>query len=196
MHGPYLKRGSTTTMIETWFVLPVGSNPAPISASNVRETSDYCSLAKSARLILLHCQKLEVSLRDDNLFTGSSGKTSLGLSKCFSRTGCWAYGGWLCCYTTRVAAGKLPLIVTSKPQYFCSAFRLSQLPSLSPTFHFVCANHNFWQTFANCRWAKDSTMDTQDTASGLSTGVLRHSYYVLATRFGTTLSLLFRRFGE
>ena len=95
------------------------------------------------------------------LFTDSTGKTSPGLSKCFSRIGCWAYGGWLCCYTTRVAAGKLLLIVTSKPHYFRSSFRLSQLPSLSPTFYFVCVNHNFWQSFANCRWAKDSTIDTQ-----------------------------------
>ena len=42
------------------------------------------------------------------LFTGSSGNTSLDLSM----IGCWAYGGWLCSYTTRIAAGKLPLIVT------------------------------------------------------------------------------------
>ena len=34
--------------------------------------SDYCSLAKSARLILLHCQKLEVLLRDDNLSEGET----------------------------------------------------------------------------------------------------------------------------
>ena len=78
---------------------------------SVHIRSNYCSLAKSARLIILHCQKLEVSLRDDNVnlredslsegktITGSSGKTSLDLSKCFSRIGCWAYRGWLCCYT-------------------------------------------------------------------------------------------------
>ena len=87
------------------------------------------------------------------LFTGSSGKTSVDLSKYFSRIGCWGYGG--CCYTTRVAAGKVPLIVTSYiifASYLCKflckflcettllpfrvlfripAFQLSQLPQLS-----------------------------------------------------------------
>ena len=54
--------------------------------------SNYCILAKSARLIIfffLHCQKLEVSFAmitsvRVKLFTGSSGKTSLDLSKRFS----------------------------------------------------------------------------------------------------------------
>ena len=32
--------------------------------------------------------------------------------------------------------------------------------SLSPTFHFVYANHDFWPSFANCRWAKNSTRRT------------------------------------
>ena len=73
----------------------------------------YCSLAKSGRLICIakswefHFVML-TSVRAKQF--GSSGKTSLDLS---SRIGCWAYGGRLCCYTTRTAAGKLPLIVTS-----------------------------------------------------------------------------------
>ena len=45
-------------------------------------------VSQSQRNSFLHWQKLEVSLRDDKLsegetFTGSSGKTSLYLSKCF-----------------------------------------------------------------------------------------------------------------
>ena len=94
--------------------------------------SKYCSLAKSGRLICIarsweFCFAMITSVRAKR-FTGSSGKTSLDLSKCFSRVGCWAYGGWLCSYMTQVAAEKLPLIVTSciiscvKPHYFHSAF--------------------------------------------------------------------------
>ena len=75
--------------------------------------SKYCSLAKSASLICIarSWKFLFVMINSvrAKLFTGSSGKTSLDLSKWFSMIGCWAYGRWLCCYTTRVAAGKLPL---------------------------------------------------------------------------------------
>ena len=54
----------------------------------------------------------------------------------------------------------------------------------------------------NCKRAKDSTMGTQtqpatfSTFSDLSTGILCHSNYVLATMLGTTLPLLFRQFGD
>ena len=65
----------------------------------------YCSLAKSGRLICIARSREFrfplLTLVGAKQFTGSSGKTSLDLSKCFSRIGCWAYGRWLCCYSTQ-----------------------------------------------------------------------------------------------
>ena len=63
----------------------------------------YCSLAKLGRLICIVRSwafrfAMIISVRAKQ-FTGSSGKMALDLSECFSRIGCWAYGGWLCCYT-------------------------------------------------------------------------------------------------
>ena len=72
----------------------------------VHVRSKYCSLTNSARHICIaRSWKLRFAMITSvraKLFTGSSGKTSLhvDLSKCFSRIGCWAYGGWLYCYTT------------------------------------------------------------------------------------------------
>ena len=102
----------------------------------------YCSLAKSGRLICIGRRSSEfrfamlTSVRAKR-FTGSSGKTSLDLSKMFFKDrllGLWKMAVLL----HEVAAGKLLLIVTSsiiiscvKPHYFRSAFRptfrLSQL---------------------------------------------------------------------
>ena len=96
----------------------------------------YCSLAQSGRLICIvrsweFCFAMLTSVRA-KWCTGSSGKTSLDLAKCFSRISCWAYGRWLCCLIHEVAVGKLPLIVTSciivscvKPHYYHSAFLCS-----------------------------------------------------------------------
>ena len=77
----------------------------------------YCSLAKSGRLIYIarswkfHFAMItSVSAKQ---FTGSSGKTALDLFKCFSKLGCWAYGLGMAVLLHKVAAGKLPLIVTS-----------------------------------------------------------------------------------
>ena len=96
----------------------------------VHVRSKYCSLANSARHICIaRSWKLRFAMITSvraKLFTDSSGKTSLDLSKCFSRIGCWAYGGWLYCYTTWVAAGRswLPFCIIScmNPHYFCAAF--------------------------------------------------------------------------
>ena len=54
----------------------------------------YCSLAKSGRLFCIARSwefrfAMLTSVRAKR-FTGCSGKTSLDLSKCFSRIGCWA----------------------------------------------------------------------------------------------------------
>ena len=108
----------------------------------------YCSLAKSGRLICIARRwkfhfVMVTSVRAKR-FTGSSGKTSLDLSKCFSRIGCWAYGRWLYCLMHKVACWVATVdrvflrhfcvISYVKPHYFCSAFRstflLSQLPIL------------------------------------------------------------------
>ena len=79
--------------------------------------SKYCSLAKSARLICITKSRkfhfaMITSVRA-KLFTDSSGKKSLDLSKGFPRAGCWAYRDGCAVTRLRVAAGKLPLIVTS-----------------------------------------------------------------------------------
>ena len=92
--------------------------------------SKYFSLTNLARCICIArswklCFAMITSERA-KLFTCSSGKTSLDLSKRFSRIGCWAYGGWLYCYTTWVAAWRswLPFCIIScmNPYYFRSTF--------------------------------------------------------------------------
>ena len=131
----------------------------------------HCSLAKSGRLICIarswefrFTMLTSVRVRRS---TGSGGKTSLDLSKCFSRIGCWAYGRWLCCYTNRllgsyrwswlrdfmsnflhhfcIISRVKPHLLPFRIQFHVPAFQLSQLPI------FDCQKISFLFTWL-CYW--------------------------------------------